>query len=58
MSNDREHLKKLIRSTKALGGTAIYDAVHVTLRRLRRHEGREAIVILSDGEDTQSTLDS
>ena len=57
LSNDRDHLKRLINSMKALGGTAIYDAVHVTLRRLRRHEGRKAIVILSDGEDTLSTLD-
>src|SRR5205814_8599030 len=30
LSNDKKHLKKLLDSTKALGGTSLYDALHVT----------------------------
>ena len=56
LSNDRPALKKLIGSTHALGGTALYDALHCSLRRLRPYDDRKAVVILSDGEDTQSNL--
>lgn len=56
LSNDREHLKKVLRTTKALGGTALYDALHTSLRRLEKFDARKAIVILSDGDDTQSNL--
>jgi len=57
LDNDREHLKKVLMSTKAIGGTALYDALHTSLRRLSKFDARKAIVILSDGEDTQSSLD-
>ena len=57
LSRDRERLKALIRSTKALGGTAMHDAVHATLSRLKPIDARKALVILSDGDDTQSTID-
>lgn len=56
LSNDREHLKKILGTTKALGGTALYDALHTSLRRLGRIDARKAIVILSDGDDSQSSL--
>lgn len=54
LSNDRPALKHLIESTEALGGTALYDALHTSLRRLAKFDARKAIVILSDGDDTQS----
>jgi len=54
LTNDWAGLKRLIASTKAIGGTALYDALHSTLRRLGKRQGRKAIVILSDGEDTNS----
>jgi Ca-activated chloride channel family protein len=57
LSNDKKHLKKLLDSTKALGGTSLYDALHATIRRLSRIQARKAIVILSDGDDTNSLLD-
>jgi VWFA-related protein len=56
LSNDREHLKKVLKTTEALGGTALYDALHTTLRRLQKFDARKAIVILSDGDDTQSSM--
>ena len=55
LSNDRAHLKKVLESTKALGGTALYDALHTSLRRLSKIDARKAIVILSDGDDSQSS---
>ena len=56
LTNDRAALKHLIASTEALGGTALYDALHATLRRFRRLDGRKAIVILSDGDDSNSSV--
>ncbi len=47
-------LKEAIDSTYAEGGTALYDALYAAFRKLRDHEGRKAIVLLTDGEDTSS----
>lgn len=58
ITNDKEALKTLIESTQALGGTALYDALHVSLRRLDKfYDARKAIVLLTDGDDTQSSID-
>jgi len=54
LTEDRAIVKAAIESTKASGGTAIYDAVYTTLRKLRPVTGRKAIVLLSDGGDTTS----
>jgi VWFA-related protein len=53
-TRDAKLLKEAIDSTAAEGGTALYDALYAAFRRLKEHEGRKAIVILSDGEDTNS----
>jgi len=53
-TNDVPLLKTAIDSTYAEGGTALYDALYAAFRKLRNHEGRKAIIILSDGEDTNS----
>lgn len=53
-THDVDLLKKAISSTYAEGGTALYDSLHAAFRKLRAHEGRRAIIILSDGEDTNS----
>ena len=56
-TNDTNKLAKGIRSLKAAGGTALYDAIyHVCDEKLIRETGRKAIVILSDGDDTSSKL--
>ncbi len=57
ISNDKSLLKESINSTTALGGTAIYDALHAAFRKLNKIEGRKAIILLSDGEDTESYID-
>lgn len=54
LTADKDALKEAVSSTEALGGTAIYDALHAAFRKLRGLEGRKAIVLLTDGDDTAS----
>jgi Ca-activated chloride channel family protein len=56
---DQSALEAAIAKIQAAGSTALYDALYVTLKQLRRHGTREvplrrAIILLSDGEDTAS----
>ena len=53
-TRDAKLLKEAIDSTYSEGGTALYDALHAAFRKLRDIQGRKAIVLLSDGEDTNS----
>ena len=43
-------------SPEAAGGTALYDAIITGLYRFRSVQGRKALVIITDGEDTSSRL--
>jgi Ca-activated chloride channel family protein len=59
----QEALEKAIRSTQANGSTSLYNALYVSLKELRkvpvRNEDeirRQAIVVLSDGDDTSSLM--
>jgi len=54
LTSDRARLKSAIMSTEAIGGTAIYDVLHATYRKIGSIDGRKAVVLLSDGEDTAS----
>jgi len=54
LTSDQALLKESVNSTEALGSTALYDALHAAFRKLRGIEGRKAIVLLSDGDDTSS----
>jgi VWFA-related protein len=54
LTADQKLLKEAITSSEALGGTSLYDALHAAFRKLKGIEGRKAVVILSDGEDTSS----
>jgi Ca-activated chloride channel family protein len=54
-TNDPNKMAKQIRSLRAAGGTAMYDAIYLACdEKLIREMGRKAIVILSDGEDQSS----
>jgi VWFA-related protein len=56
LTNDRRRLEDAIRSTYTGSGTSVYDAVFDTVRRrLRDVEGRKALILFSDGEDTTSS---
>jgi VWFA-related protein len=54
LTADKAALKESASSTEAIGGTAIYDALHASFRKLRGIDGRKAIVLLTDGDDTNS----
>jgi Ca-activated chloride channel family protein len=52
---DRRSLEQAIRRTQPVGSTKLYDAVFLTVaERLRHVDGRKAMIILSDGDDTAS----
>ena len=60
-TNDRGALETAIRRTSAGGSTSLYNAIYIALRDLARTPEsapgalrRQAIVVLSDGEDTSS----
>jgi hypothetical protein len=55
-TNNPRELEYAIRSTRTGSGTSVYDAVYETVgRRLRDVEGRKALILFSDGEDTTSS---
>jgi Ca-activated chloride channel family protein len=62
LGEDIELAKQAILATSARGGTALYNGLYLSLKdmvRLRRGNGdvrRQAIVVLSDGEDTTSLM--
>ena len=57
-------LEKAIQSTTVNGSTSLYNAIYIALKNLRRNRAkaaddirREAIVVLSDGDDTTSLIE-
>ena len=55
-TTDRNDSQASIESTFADGGTALYDAVSASYRLLNDVSGPKAIILLSDGEDTDSRM--
>jgi Ca-activated chloride channel family protein len=62
-TSDKAALEKAIRDTAAGGSTALHHAIYISLKELRKVRAasaeeirRQAIVVLSDGEDTSSIL--
>lgn len=61
LTNDTEDLSKAIRGLRPGGGTALYDAIYRVARERLMDTGdtenvRRAIILLSDGNDTQSRV--
>lgn len=63
-TNARDDLATAIRSTSAGGSTSLYNAIYISLKELGKIAAaatgeirRQAIVVLSDGEDTSSLVD-
>ncbi len=55
-TSDRRALERAIRRTESRGSTRLYDAAYETVvKHLRRIDGRKAMVLLSDGDDTKSS---
>ena len=56
-TSDANKLANQIRQLQAGGDTALYDAIHVTCdQKMIRENGRKAMIILSDGDDTISSI--
>lgn len=56
LTNDRRQLEWAIRQARTGQGTSVYDAVYeVVTRKLRGIDGRKALILFSDGEDTTSS---
>jgi len=54
-TNDRKTIYGAIKNTRIATGTSLYEAVDLTINdRLRRIEGRKAMVLFTDGVDTTS----
>jgi Ca-activated chloride channel family protein len=63
LDEDLDGARAAILTTSARGGTALYNGLYMTLKemvKLRRSNGevrRQAILVLSDGDDTSSLVD-
>ena len=51
LGTDRTESFEAIGSYEASGGTALYDALYDGLTRLKREDGRRALVVVTDGRD-------
>lgn len=51
LSSNREFAAEALEDYKAIGGTALYDALSDSLIRLKRTEGRRVVVVMTDGRD-------
>jgi hypothetical protein len=51
LSLKREPAIEAIGQYKAIGGTALYDALGIPFERLKTVEGRRAVVVVTDGRD-------
>ena len=62
LAGDVAAAKQAILATTARGGTALYNGLYLTIKEMARHRKnngevrRQAIVVLSDGEDTSSLM--
>lgn len=63
-TNDAAALEKAIRTTKPNGSTSLYNALYIALKELKKVKAssatdirRQAIVLLSDGDDTSSLIE-
>jgi len=63
-TNDAVALEKAIRATTANGSTSLYNALYIALKELKKVKAattsdirRQAIVLLSDGDDTSSLIE-
>ncbi len=62
-TNDVGELERAIRQTVAGGSTSLHNAIYISLKELKKMQAkspdevrRQAIVVLSDGEDTSSLV--
>jgi Ca-activated chloride channel homolog len=63
-TNDVAALEKAIRDTSVNGSTSLYNAIYISLKELKKVKAmaaeeirRQAIIVLSDGDDTSSLVE-
>jgi len=56
-TNDVEVVARAVGELRARGATVLHDGVITALSYFRELEGQQALVVLSDGDDTASTFD-
>ncbi len=56
-TGDTEVVSRAVEELRARGATVLHDAVVTALSYFRELEGQQALVVLSDGDDTASTFD-
>ena len=63
-TNDVSSLERAIRATTVNGSTSLYNAIYVSLKQLKDERAksaeeirRQAIIVLSDGDDTSSVIE-
>ena len=54
-TGDTERLTQFVGGLQAWGGTSLYDAIRYSLDRIKNQQGRKALVVFTDGEDTTSS---
>ena len=58
LTNNMESLEKGVNAMRPAGGTSLYDAIYMGAERLTREQPREkfrrALIVITDGDDTQS----
>lgn len=55
LTGDRNEVAAALAGIVPMGRTALYDAVASAIRELREEKNRRAVVVLTDGSDTNST---
>jgi len=55
-TSDPQVVAAVMDGVEAAGGTAINDHLYVALKQLETHQGRQVVVLLSDGVDIESVL--
>ena len=63
-TNDAVALEKAVRQTQPNGSTSLYNAIYISLKELKKAKAksadeirRQAIIVLSDGDDTSSLIE-
>jgi Ca-activated chloride channel family protein len=55
-TGDTDRLEQFVDALQAWGGTALYDAMHYGLNRIKDQPGRKAMIVFSDGADNSSSI--
>ena len=56
-TNEEKRIDQAIDHVRLGASTAVYDAVYVASRALDKRKGRKIMVLITDGENTSSTVD-